>query len=203
MRPARLAQSRQAAGGKLKVQRRHQPEAFLTESSSAPRNTSPPATFFRWCCRSGSISSPGVAPFDIYRALRTVNPSPYMYFLRMGDMHVLGSSPEMLVRVTGRKLEYRPIAGTHPRGRDEAEDQRLERTMLRRRKRTRRARDAGRPGTQRPGPGQRVRLGESARPDVRGALLARHASGVGARRQAAQGTGCPRRVRRLLSRPAR
>ena len=74
--------------------------------------------------------TPGVAPFDIYRALRTVNPSPYMYFLRMGDMHVLGSSPEMLVRVTDRKLEYRPIAGTHPRGRDEAEDEKLEKAML-------------------------------------------------------------------------
>ncbi len=73
---------------------------------------------------------PEVAPFDIYRALRTVNPSPYMYFLRIGDTHVLGSSPEMLVRVTGRKLEYRPIAGTHPRGRDEVEDQRLEQQML-------------------------------------------------------------------------
>jgi anthranilate synthase component 1 len=74
--------------------------------------------------------TPGVAPFDVYRTLRTVNPSPYMYFLRMGDIHVLGSSPEMLVRVTGRKLEYRPIAGTHPRGRDEAEDLRLEKQML-------------------------------------------------------------------------
>jgi anthranilate synthase component 1 len=74
--------------------------------------------------------SPEVAPFDVYRALRTVNPSPYMYFLRMGDTCVLGSSPEMLVRVTGRKLEYRPIAGTHPRGRDEAEDQHLEQQML-------------------------------------------------------------------------
>jgi anthranilate synthase component I len=73
---------------------------------------------------------PGVAPFDVYRALRAVNPSPYLYFLRMGDTHVLGSSPEMLVRVTGRKLEYRPIAGTHPRGRDEAEDQRLAQEML-------------------------------------------------------------------------
>ena len=73
---------------------------------------------------------PEVEPFDIYRALRTVNPSPYLYFLRMGDTHVLGSSPEMLVRVTGRKLEYRPIAGTHPRGRDEAEDHRLEKQML-------------------------------------------------------------------------
>jgi len=74
--------------------------------------------------------APQVAPFDIYRALRAVNPSPYMYFLKMGSTHVLGSSPEMLVRVTGRKLEYRPIAGTHPRGRDETEDARLEKAML-------------------------------------------------------------------------
>ena len=72
---------------------------------------------------------PEAAPFDLYRALRQINPSPYLYFLRTGNTHVLGSSPEMLVRVTGRKLEYRPIAGTHPRGRDEAEDARLERQM--------------------------------------------------------------------------
>jgi anthranilate synthase component 1 len=72
---------------------------------------------------------PEVAPFNLYRALRTVNPSPYLYFLRMGDTHVLGSSPEMLVRVTGRKLEYRPIAGTHPRGKDEPEDHMLEEQM--------------------------------------------------------------------------
>ncbi len=72
---------------------------------------------------------PGVPPFDIYRALRAVNPSPYMYFLRMGDLHVLGSSPEMLVRVNGRKLEYRPIAGTRWRGRDEQEDLRLEQEL--------------------------------------------------------------------------
>jgi len=78
---------------------------------------------------------PGVAPFDLYRALRTVNPSPYMYFLRFGgasrgqEMHVVGSSPEMLVRVSGRKVEYRPIAGTHPRGRDDAEDAQLEKKM--------------------------------------------------------------------------
>jgi anthranilate synthase component I len=73
--------------------------------------------------------TPGVEPFDLYRALRQVNPSPYLYFLRMNGTHILGSSPEMLVRVTGRKLEYRPIAGTHPRGRDEGEDQRLEQAM--------------------------------------------------------------------------
>ena len=74
--------------------------------------------------------TPEAAPFDIYRSLRAVNPSPYMYFLKMGDTHVLGSSPEMLVRVTGRKLEYRPIAGTHPRGKTEAEDHQLEAKML-------------------------------------------------------------------------
>jgi anthranilate synthase component I len=70
--------------------------------------------------------TPEVAPFDLYRALRQVNPSPYLYFLKMNDRHILGSSPEMLVRVTERKLEYRAIAGTRPRGRDAAEDARLE-----------------------------------------------------------------------------
>ncbi|MBI1750013.1 MAG: anthranilate synthase component I [Acidobacteria bacterium] len=65
-------------------------------------------------------------PFEIYRALRVVNPSPYMYFLRLGDVAVVGSSPEMLVKVQGREAFYRPIAGTRPRGRDDAEDRRLE-----------------------------------------------------------------------------
>jgi anthranilate synthase component 1 len=69
---------------------------------------------------------PEAAPFNIYRALRTVNPSPYLYFLRIDDTHILGSSPEMLVRVSGRRLEYRPIAGTRPRGANDAEDKRLE-----------------------------------------------------------------------------
>ena len=72
---------------------------------------------------------PGVEPFHLYRALRTVNPSPYMYCLRFADTHIIGSSPEMLVRVTGRRLEYRPIAGTHRRGSDQAEDDRLELQM--------------------------------------------------------------------------
>ncbi len=67
-----------------------------------------------------------VPPLEVYRALRVVNPSPYMYFLRLGDATVLGSSPEMLVKVTGRDVEYRPIAGTRPRGKTEEEDKRLE-----------------------------------------------------------------------------
>ena len=67
-----------------------------------------------------------VDPFAIYRELRVVNPSPYMYFLRLGDLSVVGSSPEMLLKVQGREAFYRPIAGTVPRGVDEQADQRLE-----------------------------------------------------------------------------
>jgi anthranilate synthase component I len=95
---------------------------------------------------------PGVDPFEIYRSLRIVNPSPYMYFLRFGlegasashpsakvrrmngasglsgnrSAHIVGSSPEMLVRVHEGCVEYRPIAGSRPRGKDEVEDRALE-----------------------------------------------------------------------------
>jgi anthranilate synthase component 1 len=63
--------------------------------------------------------------FTVYRALRHVNPSPYMYFMRMGKLAIVGSSPEMLVRVEGQRVETHPIAGTRPRGRSEDEDRRL------------------------------------------------------------------------------
>jgi anthranilate synthase component 1 len=68
--------------------------------------------------------------FDIYRALRVVNPSPYLYFLHLDDVSVVGSSPEMLVKVQGRDAFYRPIAGTLPRGRNEKEDRELETKLL-------------------------------------------------------------------------
>jgi anthranilate synthase component 1 len=64
-------------------------------------------------------------PFSVYRALRHVNPSPYMFFIRMGGLSIVGASPEMLVRVEGRRAETHPIAGTRPRGRTDDEDQRL------------------------------------------------------------------------------
>jgi anthranilate synthase component 1 len=64
-----------------------------------------------------------IPPFEVYRALRIVNPSPYMYFLKMPDTTIVGSSPEMLVRVRERLLEYRPIAGTLPRGATDLEDE--------------------------------------------------------------------------------
>jgi anthranilate synthase component 1 len=69
-------------------------------------------------------------PFDIYRALRTVNPSPYMYYLEFGELQVVGSSPEVLVRLEDDKVEVRPIAGTRKRGQNEEEDRELEKDLL-------------------------------------------------------------------------
>lgn len=72
----------------------------------------------------------GQDPFTVYRALRTINPSPYMYFLKFGDLRVVGSSPEVLVRKEGDKVEARPIAGTRWRGKTEEEDRELEEDLL-------------------------------------------------------------------------
>jgi len=69
-------------------------------------------------------------PFDIYRALRFINPSPYMFFLRMDNLHLVGASPEMLVKVGNGRVEYGPIAGTRPRGKTPDEDERLKRELL-------------------------------------------------------------------------
>ena len=69
-------------------------------------------------------------PFNIYRALRALNPSPYMYCLKFGDIQVIGSSPELLVRCEDGVVETRPIAGTRPRGKDEADDARLAKGLL-------------------------------------------------------------------------
>ncbi|MBN1567115.1 MAG: anthranilate synthase component I [Acidobacteria bacterium] len=69
-------------------------------------------------------------PFDIYRALRFINPSPYMFFLRMDNLYLVGASPEMLVKVRDGRVEYGPIAGTRPRGRTPEEDAQLSRELL-------------------------------------------------------------------------
>jgi anthranilate synthase component 1 len=65
-------------------------------------------------------------PFDVYRALRAINPSPYMFYLDLGEAQLVGTSPEMLVRVEDGKIDYHPIAGTRRRGVDSAEDLALE-----------------------------------------------------------------------------
>ncbi|HEX9852527.1 MAG TPA: anthranilate synthase component I family protein [Woeseiaceae bacterium] len=71
-----------------------------------------------------------VAPFEVYRALRLLNPSPYMFYLDFGDLQLAGSSPEALVKLNGRQASLRPIAGTLPRGATAAEDQGNEATLL-------------------------------------------------------------------------
>lgn len=70
------------------------------------------------------------APFDIYRALRVINPSPYMFFLRLGDTTLAGSSPEILVKVEDGRINVKPIAGTRKRGRDESEDEGLAKELV-------------------------------------------------------------------------
>ncbi len=71
-----------------------------------------------------------VDPFEIYRTLRVVNPSPFMFYLKTADATLVGSSPEIMVRVVDGKLTVRPLAGTRPRGADEEEDQRLADELL-------------------------------------------------------------------------
>jgi len=70
------------------------------------------------------------APFDIYRSLRVINPSPYMFFLKFDELCLVGSSPEVMVRVEDGHVTVRPIAGTRRRGEDEQEDQRLEQELI-------------------------------------------------------------------------
>lgn len=72
----------------------------------------------------------GHHPFEIYRSLRSLNPSPYMYYLNFGEIQVVGASPEPLVRLTKELVEVKPIAGTRPRGKTEIEDKELEKEML-------------------------------------------------------------------------
>ena len=100
--------------------------------SSAPRNTSGPVTSIRSSFRSGSRRPvPGLDPLAIYRALRVVNPSPYMFLLDAGDGATLvGSSPERLVREEDGRIEMRPLAGTRPRGRTRDEDEAHARELL-------------------------------------------------------------------------
>jgi len=71
-----------------------------------------------------------IDPFDVYRNLRMINPSPYMFYLNFGDIYIVGSSPEMLVKVWNGVIETRPIAGTRPRGKNHEEDKILEKELL-------------------------------------------------------------------------
>jgi len=125
LRPALWRKPAKPRTGKLKIHARTRRDVYMRNVERCKEYIAA-GDIFQVVFSQRFDFTPEVAPFDLYRALRQVNPSPYLYFLKMADTHILGSSPELLVRVTGRKLEYRPIAGTRPRGRDAAEDARLE-----------------------------------------------------------------------------
>jgi anthranilate synthase component 1 len=130
---------RKKIAGKLKLTARTPKAAFLKAVAKTKEYIASGDVF--QCVLSQRFDcEPGVDAFEVYRALRIVNPSPYMYFLRFGmetpgsggskprkvEAHIVGSSPELLVKVHGRDVEYRPIAGTRPRSADEAADRALE-----------------------------------------------------------------------------
>ncbi len=141
--------------GKLKVDHRTRKRDFLAGVARTKEYIAAGDVFQTVLSQRFDIE-PGVDTFQVYRALRTVNPSPYMYFLRfspdgplgganarskksgkkgkahaaLAPIELAGSSPELLVRVHGRRVEYRPIAGTRPRGADEKSDQAMADEML-------------------------------------------------------------------------
>jgi anthranilate synthase component 1 len=128
------------AHGKLAVKATTKKKDFLA-SIAASKDYIAAGDIFQVVVSQRFEVEPEVDPFSIYRSLRIVNPSPYMYFLRFGltkpgskakpePTHIIGSSPELLVRVKQRDIEYRPIAGSRPRSNDEAEDLRLGEEML-------------------------------------------------------------------------
>ena len=134
-----LPKKKKGAGGKLKLEHRMPKKQFLRGVEKTKEYIAAGDVF--QCVLSQRFDcEPGVDAFEIYRALRIVNPSPYMFFLRFAQdgkntakkprlSHIVGSSPELLVRVHGREIEYRPIAGTRPRSADEVRDREIEAEM--------------------------------------------------------------------------
>jgi anthranilate synthase component 1 len=142
---------RATAKGELKITPRTSKAAFM-QAVEKTREYIAAGDVFQCVLSQRFDMVPGVDPFAIYRALRIVNPSPYMYFLRFGletgaplsrptkshakvgkkkpdSAYIVGSSPELLVRVHGREVEYRPIAGTRPRSADDTLDRQHERDL--------------------------------------------------------------------------
>lgn len=126
----RLARARSAsaparAKGHLTVKARTSQKEFLTAVARVQEHIAA-GDIFQAVLSIRQELTPGIDAFRIYRALRSVNPSPYLYFLRLGKTEILGSSPEMLLKCSTGNLFYRPIAGTRPRGQDDSHDRRLE-----------------------------------------------------------------------------
>ena len=117
-------------------------------------------------------------PFQVYRSLRSINPSPYMYYLQLGDFQIIGAAIETVVMVEDGIAATHPIAGTRPRGQTPEEDAALGGGTQNQREAARGAHNAGGPGTQRHWPGKHPRDGVGHPVDGRRALLPRHAPGL-------------------------
>ena len=129
---------RRKVSGKLKIESKTKKKDFLAAVKRSKEYIAAGDVFQVVISQRFDVR-PEVDPFSVYRALRIVNPSPYMYFLRLQlgspgrkaePTHIVGSSPELLVRVQGRRVEYRPIAGTRPRAATEEEDLRRESELV-------------------------------------------------------------------------
>ena len=119
-----LSEPRPAAGGELAVRSNTEQGDFEAAVRTAKAHITA-GDIFQVVLSQRFETDVAADAFAVYRALRYVNPSPYMYFIRMGEVAIVGSSPEMLVRVEGRRAETHPIAGTRPRGETEEDDRRL------------------------------------------------------------------------------
>jgi anthranilate synthase component I len=119
-----LSTSRPASSDALDVRSNHTRERFEEQVRAAKEHIAA-GDIYQVVLSQRFEAEVKADPFTVYRALRHVNPSPYMYFIRMSGVSVVGSSPEMLVRVEGSRVETHPIAGTRRRGRTDEEDRRL------------------------------------------------------------------------------
>src|SRR5216684_241881 len=119
-----LSRTKRAGGDGLEFRSNHTRERFEEQVRAAKEHIAA-GDIYQVVLSQRFEAEVAADPFTVYRALRHVNPSPYMYFIRMGGVSVVGSSPEMLVRVEGSRVETHPIAGTRPRGRTNDEDVRL------------------------------------------------------------------------------
>ena len=205
-RPGRAGQldGRQLVGRRRRRRRRR----ALRPGSTSPRSSrrsrrSGPARCSRSRSASGSACRPPARPLDVYRVLRTLNPSPYMYFLRLPDVDIVGCSPEALVTVSARPGRAAPDRRHPPPGRHRRAGRGAGGRVGARSEGAGRARHAGRPGPQRPRPGLDAGHGRGGRVRCGRALQPRLAhrvdrAGRGRRRARTPSTCSPR-----ASRPAR
>src|SRR5207247_4847222 len=119
-----LSQSVPRAAGGLEMRSNYTREAFEHQVRTAKEHIAA-GDIYQVVLSQRFEAEVGADPFTVYRALRHINPSPYMFFVRMGGVSLVGSSPERLVRVEGSRVETHTVDGTRPRGRRAGEDLRL------------------------------------------------------------------------------